>query len=328
LSSIEDVNIHLSINHTYVADLDVFLVSPTGTRVELFTDVGGSGQDFQSTTLDDEADISIAAAAGPFLGSYRPEGRLSDFDGQNPNGVWTLELTDDAGNDVGSLVSWSLTIVSHETFAVTGADGTYAFFDLPPGGYSVRQVPQTNWVNTFPPSGGAYSMALVAGEQSVSANFGSRTTVLLGDYDRDSDVDGHDFLLWQRQLGSAASPGGSGADGNGNGQVDASDLAVWRGNYGASGSPAVASAVAAGSNEDAAALAGPWAYAASSAARQSARPAYRPALEPSTYRAARIADALVAASDLDDSTRPELEEKDGAETDAALEGLAAALESL
>ena len=24
------------------------------------------------------------------MGSYRPEGSLADFDGENPNGVWTL----------------------------------------------------------------------------------------------------------------------------------------------------------------------------------------------------------------------------------------------
>jgi hypothetical protein len=48
-----------------------------------------------------------------------------------------------------------------------------------------------------------------------------------GDYDVDRDVDGNDFLLWQRTLGSAVSSRG-GADGNANGTVDAGDLMVWR----------------------------------------------------------------------------------------------------
>ncbi|RIK78456.1 MAG: hypothetical protein DCC67_11555 [Planctomycetota bacterium] len=54
-----------------------------------------------------------------------------------------------------------------------------------------------------------------------------------GDYDNDADVDGADFLLWQRTFGAAADPAGSGADGSGNGFINAADLAVWRANFGA-----------------------------------------------------------------------------------------------
>ena len=53
-----------------------------------------------------------------------------------------------------------------------------------------------------------------------------------GDYNADGVADGADFLLWQRTLGTAATPAGSGADGNGNGNVDADDLAVWRDHFG------------------------------------------------------------------------------------------------
>lgn len=52
------------------------------------------------------------------------------------------------------------------------------------------------------------------------------------DFDDDEDVDGDDFLLWQRGLGSLAIPPGSGADGNANGLVDAGDLVVWRATFG------------------------------------------------------------------------------------------------
>lgn len=52
-----------------------------------------------------------------------------------------------------------------------------------------------------------------------------------GDYDIDGDVDGADFLRWQRQAGQEV-PFGSGADGNSDGTVDSGDLVVWEGNYG------------------------------------------------------------------------------------------------
>jgi hypothetical protein len=62
------------------------------------------------------------------------------------------------------------------------------------------------------------------------------------DYDDDGDVDGEDFLLWQRQFGNSVTAF-SGADGNGNGTVDAPDLALWQSGFGsatAAGSVATA----------------------------------------------------------------------------------------
>jgi hypothetical protein len=56
-----------------------------------------------------------------------------------------------------------------------------------------------------------------------------------GDYDGDEDVDGQDFLAWQRQLGSSAAPMGSGADGSGNGVIDGPDLTMWRDHFGVGG---------------------------------------------------------------------------------------------
>jgi hypothetical protein len=50
-----------------------------------------------------------------------------------------------------------------------------------------------------------------------------------GDYNNDDQVDGADFLVWQRELGATTSP----ADGNVDGMVDGADLAIWQANYGA-----------------------------------------------------------------------------------------------
>lgn len=107
---IGDINVTIDLDHTYDDDLDVFLIGPDGTRVELFTDVGGSGNNFRNTTLDDEASVSITAGAAPFTGVFRPEGSLSAFDGKNVQGIWTLEITDDEPPDSGMLNSWQLTV--------------------------------------------------------------------------------------------------------------------------------------------------------------------------------------------------------------------------
>ena len=107
-----DVDVQVDITHTWDSDMDVYLISPSGTRVELFTDVGSSGDNLTDTILDDEAGVGIASGAAPFSGSYRPEGLLSALDGENPNGTWRLEITDDAGGDTGTLNSWALRITA------------------------------------------------------------------------------------------------------------------------------------------------------------------------------------------------------------------------
>jgi hypothetical protein len=49
-----------------------------------------------------------------------------------------------------------------------------------------------------------------------------------GDYDLDSDVDGRDFLVWQRTYGTS----NPASDGNHDGVVNSGDLTIWQNNYG------------------------------------------------------------------------------------------------
>jgi subtilisin-like proprotein convertase family protein/protocatechuate 3,4-dioxygenase beta subunit len=171
-----DVNVRLNISHANANHLDVFLVSPNGTRVELFTDVGGSGNNFNNTTLDDEAGNAITQGSAPFNGSFRPEGQLSALDFQNPNGVWTLEITDDTNGTSGTLNSWSLIFtLAAETTTQTDADGAYAFTNLFPGSYNVREVLQAGWTQTEP--GGPdfkYRVSLNSGDVVTDRDFGNR----------------------------------------------------------------------------------------------------------------------------------------------------------
>jgi subtilisin-like proprotein convertase family protein len=109
-TSIAKVTVALSITHTFDSDLSITLISPTGTSVLLSSWNGGSGNNYTSTVFDDAAGISITVGAAPFTGTYRPEAALSTLNGQNANGTWQLKVVDDASLDVGSLVSWSITV--------------------------------------------------------------------------------------------------------------------------------------------------------------------------------------------------------------------------
>lgn len=51
------------------------------------------------------------------------------------------------------------------------------------------------------------------------------------DFDDDGDVDGADFLVWQRGFGLTGQPDKSTGDSNGDGNVDGTDLANWQSQY-------------------------------------------------------------------------------------------------
>ncbi|SIO26764.1 FG-GAP repeat-containing protein [Singulisphaera sp. GP187] len=108
--TILDLDVKVNFSHTNDTDLDVFLIAPDNTRVELFTDVGGSGDHFTNTILSDEATTSITAGSAPFTGTFRPEGNLTLLEGKSLAGTWTLEVTDDAGGSAGTLLNWSLIV--------------------------------------------------------------------------------------------------------------------------------------------------------------------------------------------------------------------------
>ncbi len=197
-----DVNVVLNISHTYDADLDVYLYSPSGTRVELFTDVGGSGHDFFGTTLDDEAATAISSGTAPFTGSYRPEGLLRDFDGENPNGSWTLQITDDAGGDFGMLNAWVVSIEYGDPNLLT-FNGAYGFYDLAPGTHVVREQHNPGNLRTEPAD--SHSVHLLPGDAETNRNFGNAEPVQLSgrkwhDLDGDGILDATEPALAGRRI--------------------------------------------------------------------------------------------------------------------------------
>ncbi|MFT5522629.1 MAG: subtilisin-like proprotein convertase family protein, partial [Pirellulaceae bacterium] len=150
--SITDLNVNLFIEHTSDQQLEVTLMSPTGTTATLFNSVGDGGQDFLDTTLDDEAATPIGSGAAPFTGSFRPTESLSAFDNEDPNGNWTLSITDSAAGGGGRLVAWSIDLGTgqQEPAASTTANGDYQIDNVASGEYEVRQVPFAGSTQTFP----------------------------------------------------------------------------------------------------------------------------------------------------------------------------------
>jgi subtilisin-like proprotein convertase family protein len=125
--TITDLNIDVRISHTRDSDLKVFLYAPDGTKVELFTDVGSSGDNFGSgatscsgtfTTLDSQSSNLMTNCTGcpskaPFNGIWKPEGDLNVLNGKPKAGTWKLGLLDPTVNgQAGTLHCWRLVLDS------------------------------------------------------------------------------------------------------------------------------------------------------------------------------------------------------------------------
>jgi len=77
---------------------------------------------------------------------------------------------------------------------------------------------------------GAGFARIIGGTVDIGA-FESQTLVPSADFDNDGDVDGADFLAWQRGFGTA-SPTPAEGDADFDGDVDATDLGIWQANFG------------------------------------------------------------------------------------------------
>jgi len=108
------------LNHTFDADLDIFLVPPSGTPIELSTDNGSSGDNYGSgandcsgtpTVLSPTATTSIVSGVVPFAGTFKPEGDMTVPVGGPSGGTWTLRVFDDAGADTGTIGCFNLQIL-------------------------------------------------------------------------------------------------------------------------------------------------------------------------------------------------------------------------
>ncbi len=109
---IETVN--LVIDHDWPADLKISLISPNGKDVLLIEHRGigynhlGNPDSLCLAPLafNNQACLGIEETNLPLVGSFKPEGDINAFlDGSDPNGIWTLEICDQARDDIGTIRS-------------------------------------------------------------------------------------------------------------------------------------------------------------------------------------------------------------------------------
>jgi len=109
--TITDVDVILNITHSWVNDLTITLISPTGTQVRLVArPCANSALNNVEATFDD-AGVALVCGNNPAIsGVVSPTQLLSALNGQSSNGLWTLRVLDSANQDGGAINSWSLKI--------------------------------------------------------------------------------------------------------------------------------------------------------------------------------------------------------------------------
>jgi len=99
-----------------VSGINVTLTSPAGTTITLMDLFGGQfGPDAEPCFQDGQPGIGIGTP--PFGGVFNPfSGALGGFDGEDPNGTWTLCITDAFGYGA-TLEDWNLVFTSEPCLA-------------------------------------------------------------------------------------------------------------------------------------------------------------------------------------------------------------------
>ncbi|MBT8203908.1 MAG: proprotein convertase P-domain-containing protein, partial [Eudoraea sp.] len=106
---IADVNVILDIEHSFLSDLIIKLISPAGTSVILAANSCGGAQDINAIFDDDGPAFSCGSNPG-ISGTVNPLGSLASFNGESTLGTWTLEVSDTAPADGGLINRFSLEI--------------------------------------------------------------------------------------------------------------------------------------------------------------------------------------------------------------------------
>lgn len=124
--TIQDVDVLVNATHSWDGDVIFTVTSPAATAVTVVdrpgytgTGFGCSGDNYPNITLDDDGgapgtpvETSCTNTVPGYVASgfYTPNNPLSAFDGSNLNGTWTINASDRAAGDTGTLTDWCVTI--------------------------------------------------------------------------------------------------------------------------------------------------------------------------------------------------------------------------
>jgi subtilisin-like proprotein convertase family protein len=108
---ISDISVTLNISHTWISDLTVTLISPSGTQVQLFSNQCTNNDNAIATFTTNGSTLSCGTSPA-ISGNLAPAESFNSLLDTNSEGTWTLRVFDNTNQDGGAINSWSLNICS------------------------------------------------------------------------------------------------------------------------------------------------------------------------------------------------------------------------
>lgn len=118
-ASIVDVNVGIGIQHAFMSDVEIEIVSPQATTVVLQKSSCGTNLNIN---YDDSG--NAISCTSTTLQNVIPKQSLSAFNGQNPSNTWTLRFRDASSGGSGTLNTASITICT-KTYVALGTNDLY-----------------------------------------------------------------------------------------------------------------------------------------------------------------------------------------------------------
>lgn len=115
--TIGDINVELTITHTYIQDFKVYLDGPASIGspvITLLSEACGDNDNVNCIMDDSGAPVSCTAANPALTGNVIPFETLTDLNGLNADGTWTLRVEDAYNGDGGSITGVKLIICNIE----------------------------------------------------------------------------------------------------------------------------------------------------------------------------------------------------------------------
>jgi len=194
--AVSQASITLSnLTHGYSGDVDALLSAPAGPNAVFFSDAGGVPLNNVTLTFSDTATGTIPTTGPITNGTYKPYNiqpdffpspaptgpwgtNLAAFNGSNPNGLWSLFITDDSAGDLGALNGGWLLNLQIASPVVASADLAVAVVAAPNPTIIFSNITYSISVTNFGPGGATnvvFTNTLPSGSVFISATTATGT---------------------------------------------------------------------------------------------------------------------------------------------------------
>jgi gliding motility-associated-like protein len=116
----------ISLRHRNLKELEIDILSPSGTRLKLIEQNDLQGQAVDNLCFHKNSNIPLNTVAAPYAAQVKPKFSFDSFIGDNKEGFWTIDIRDATDNNsYGFFDNWSLTFFTENKTTVAWTPVTY-----------------------------------------------------------------------------------------------------------------------------------------------------------------------------------------------------------